>query len=146
MRKVLRRTLLAAIAGVGLFLVVSLRRPTLLRNFARIQDGQSTKKDISALSARRIQLQAVQAIEPTYSFSIHQPSLSSEEHPDPFRAKSWPRMRELADAQTQRTLVLRPAPAIPRGPTELGQLTGPLHLHAEGRLKPDGQLAAARGP
>ena len=61
-------------------------------------------------------------------------------------AESWPDVRQLADAQPQGTLLLRDTPAIPRGPTELRQMAGPLHLHAEGRLKPGGQLTAARGP
>src|SRR6186713_3158382 len=48
MRKVSRRTLLAATAGVGLS-VLSLRWPTLRRKSDRIQDGKSTKNDVTAL-------------------------------------------------------------------------------------------------
>src|SRR5689334_10798953 len=102
--------------------------------------------DVFAPADTHAELQAFQAIEPPYAFPIHHPSFSSQQHPDPQNAKARSRVGELTDAETQRRLIRSSRGSIPRGTTEVGQLTGPLHADAVGRLKPRSQLASADGP
>ena len=92
------------------------------------------------------ELQAFEAIQPSDALPIHQPPLSSQQHPDTQEAEPRSRMRELADPQPQRSLIPGRALAIPGRAAELGQMTGPLHADAVRGLKPRSQLASADGP
>ena len=55
-------------------------------------------------------------------------------------------MGKIADAYPQRGLILRPTAAIPGGPTELCQATGPQATHLKRLPKPLGEFPAACGP
>ena len=65
------------------------------------------------------ELQAVETIEAPHSFAVHEPTLASQQHPESLVPKPRSRMGEISNAQAERRLILRPTPAIPRGPTEL---------------------------
>jgi hypothetical protein len=55
--------------------------------------------DVLPSAPAQAELQALEPIQPTHPFRIHRPALSSEEHPDPQVAKSWPGVRELANPE-----------------------------------------------
>ena len=104
------------------------------------------QRDVLPPAHAHPQLQALEAVQPSHALLIHPPALPSQQHPDPREAEPRPRVRELADPEPQRHLVIAGRAAIPRRPTELRQMAGPPHLHPIGRLKPGGQFAAAGGP
>jgi len=65
------------------------------------------------------ELQALQSIEPSYALAIHEPAFPPQQHPDPQIPKPGPGMGEIANAESEARLILRPTPSIPRGATEL---------------------------
>jgi hypothetical protein len=92
------------------------------------------------------ELQAVEAVQPSYPFPIHHPALPAQQHPDAIEPESRPRVRELLDAHPQCELLITPRPAVPGRSAELRQVTGPLHANAIRGHEPAGQLASADGP
>ena len=55
-------------------------------------------------------------------------------------------MSQIANAQPQGGLILRAAPSIPGGATELRQPTGPQATDLKRLVKPGGQFSTACGP
>ena len=92
------------------------------------------------------ELQPIQAIQSSDALAIDHPTLTPEQYPDPQVAKPRPRMRQIADAEPEGRLILHSTLSIPRGPSELGQATGPRTTHLKRPVKPLGQFPAAGGP
>lgn len=65
------------------------------------------------------ELQAVQSIEAPHPFPIHEPAFTPQQHPDPQVSESRPGVGEIANAETEARLILRPTPSIPSCSTEL---------------------------
>ncbi len=55
-------------------------------------------------------------------------------------------MRQIANAEPESRLILGATCSIPRGPSELGESTGPRTTHLKRPVKPVGQFPAAGGP
>ena len=55
--------------------------------------------DVLPPSHPHAQLQAFEAIQTTDAFPIHQPTLPSQQYPDPLRTEAWPGVCQLSDAQ-----------------------------------------------
>ncbi len=55
-------------------------------------------------------------------------------------------MRQIANAEPESRLILGVTCSIPRGPSELGESTGPRTTHLKRPVKPVGQFPAAGGP
>jgi len=55
-------------------------------------------------------------------------------------------MGQIANAHPQRGLIFRSAASVPRGPTELGEATGPQATDLKRPVKPGGQFSTACGP
>ena len=85
-------------------------------------------------------------IQPSNALAIHRPSFALQQHQNPQVSKPWTAMGKIADAYPQRGLILRPTAAIPGGPTELCQATGPQATHLKRLPKPLGEFPAACGP
>jgi hypothetical protein len=92
------------------------------------------------------QLQAIESIESTDPLAVHEPALSSQQHPNALIPKSRSRMDQLTNAHPQRRLVLGPTPPIAGGPTQLRETTGPQATDLKGGLKPAGQFSTAGEP
>ena len=92
------------------------------------------------------QLQAIESIEATDPLAIHEPALSSQQHPNALIPKSRSRMGQIPNADPQRRLIFGPTPPIPSSPTKLRETTGPQATGLKGVLKPAGQFSTAGGP
>ncbi len=92
------------------------------------------------------QLQAIESIEATDPLAVHEPALSSQQHPDALIPKSRSRMGQITNAHPQRRLILGPTPPIPGGPTKLRETAGPQATDLKGVLQPAGQFSTAGGP
>jgi len=55
-------------------------------------------------------------------------------------------MSQIANAEPESRLILGPTLSIPRGPSELGESTGPGTTHLKCSVKPLSQFPAAGGP
>ena len=55
-------------------------------------------------------------------------------------------MRQISNPEPEGRLILGATGAIPRGPSELGEPTGPRTTHLKRPVKPLGQFPAAGGP
>src|SRR5215469_17289706 len=91
-------------------------------------------------------LQPVEPIEPADALAIHDPSLPAQQDPDSEVPKPRPRMGQLPDPESERGLIPRSTPPIPRRSTELGQSAGPRAADLERHVKPSGQLPTTHGP
>jgi hypothetical protein len=65
---------------------------------------------------------ALLPIQPTDALAIHRPALASQQHRDSLVAKPRLGMRQITNPQSQRALIPRRTPAIPRRPRELREL------------------------
>jgi hypothetical protein len=92
------------------------------------------------------QLQAIESIESTDPLAVHEPALSSQQHPNALIPKSQARMGQITNAHPQRRLIRGPTPPIPGRPTKLRKTTGPQATDLKGGLKPAGQFSTAGGP
>src|SRR5512147_483749 len=92
------------------------------------------------------QLQSLQSIEPSYPLPIHEPAFAPQQHPDPQVAEPGSGVGQIANAEPETGLILRPTSSIPGGSTELRQPAGPRTPHLERGLKPLSQFPAADGP
>jgi len=102
--------------------------------------------DVLASPHPHAQLQAIESVQSSDAFPIHQPAFPTQQHPDPQILKPGPGMSQITNAHPQRGLILRAASSIPGGATELGQPTGPHATDLKGAVKPGGQFSAACGP
>jgi hypothetical protein len=91
------------------------------------------------------QLQAIEPVQSSDAFPIHQPAFATQQHQDPQIPKPGPGMGQIANAHPQRGLILRSASSIPDGATELGQPTGPQATDLKRPVKPGGQFSTACG-
>ena len=91
------------------------------------------------------QLQTFEAIESPHAFLVHGPAVTAQQDPDAQEPEAWPRVRELADTEAQRRLILRWTLSIPGRATERRESAGPHATDLEGGLKPASQLAAPCG-
>lgn len=65
------------------------------------------------------QLEPIQAVQPTHSLPVHQPALTSQQHPDTLIAESRSGVGQIANAEPEARLIFRPTPSIPGRPAEL---------------------------
>jgi len=101
---------------------------------------------VLATTNSHAELQAIEAIQTAYPFPIHEPTLSSEQHPNALIPKPRPGMSQIPDAQPERRLIFGPTSPIPGGASALGQPTGPRTTHRERSVKPLGEFPTAGGP
>ena len=59
-------------------------------------------------------LQAFEAIESPHALLVHGPAVTAQQDPDAQEPEAWPRVRELADTEAQRRLILRSTLSSPR--------------------------------
>ena len=59
------------------------------------------------------QLQAFEAIESPHALRVHGPAVTAQQDPDAQEPEAWPRVREFADTEAQRRLILRSTLSIP---------------------------------
>ena len=104
------------------------------------------QRDMLSTPDPHAELQTLQSIEPSHPRAIHEPAFASSEHPDPQRSKPRAAMGQIANAHPQRGLIFRSAASVPRGPTELGEATGPQATDLKRPVKPGGQFSTACGP
>ena len=60
------------------------------------------------------QLQALEAIELPHTLLVHGPAVTAQQDPDAQEPEAGPRVRELADTEAQRRLILRSTLSSPR--------------------------------
>ena len=104
------------------------------------------QRDVFPSPDAHTELQPIQAIQSSDAFAIDPPPLTPEQHPDPQVAKPRPRTRQIANTELEGRLIFGATCSIPRGPSELGESTGPRTAHLKRPVKPLGQFPAAGGP
>ena len=78
------------------------------------------KCDMFPPSYAHAQWQTLQPIQSSYSLPIHEPAFAPQQHPDPLVAEPWPGVGQIANAEPESRLILRPTSSIPGGSTALG--------------------------
>ena len=104
------------------------------------------QRDVLPPPDAHTELQTIQAIQASDALPIDPPTLTPQQHPDPHVSKPRPGMRQIPNPEPEGRLVLGATCSIPRGPSELGEPTGPRTTHLKRPVKPLGQFAAAGGP